>query len=136
MKPIPEYKSSPENTSESMGEFTKFAIARVLCAVLSYGAYLLMLLWFTYQTAYVASYVIGIALAYYSNATLVFNEPLNRKSALLFPMVYVLQFAIGYVLIKLAVESLHIRESLGLAFSVLITLPMTFLLSRWVMRIK
>lgn len=119
-----------------MREFAKFVVIRGICAALSYVAYLVALAWFSYKVAYVASYVFGIGIAYYTSAVLVFREPLSRKSALLFPLVYVIQFILGYYLIKFAVETIHIPEWLGLAFSVAITLPLTFLMSRWVVRLS
>jgi putative flippase GtrA len=119
-----------------MREFAKFVVIRGVCAVLTYAAYLVALIWFRYEVAYVASYVLGIAIAYYTSAVLVFRQPLSRKSALLFPLVYVVQFVLGYFLIKFAVETLHIPEWLGLAFSVAVTLPITFVMSRWVVRLS
>lgn len=118
-----------------MREFIRFTLMRIACAVLSYAAYLLALVWVRYEAAYVLSYIFGVALAYYTTARLVFDEPLRRKSALLFPLVYFLQFVLGYVLIRFAVETLGIPEWLGLAFSVAITLPLTFVLSRWIVRL-
>lgn len=115
-------------------EFLLFAFTRAVFALISYGCYLLVLLWFRYEVAYVASYVVGIAIAYYGSAVLVFKEPMRARSALLFPLVYVVQFLVGFVLIWLAVETLHIPEWLALGFSVLITLPLTFVLSRWAVR--
>lgn len=118
-----------------MREFVHFALVRAACAVLSYGVYLLMLIWTDYTVAYVGSYVAGIALAYLASARLVFREPLRRKAALAFPLVYVVQFVLGLVLIKLAVQVLAIPEWLALGFSVAITLPLTFLMSRWAVRL-
>lgn len=117
-----------------MQEFAKFVLVRGLCTIVSYGAYLLALIWWNYETAYVASYVIGIGLAYYTSAVFVFGERMNRRSALLFPLVYVVQFVAGYFLIRIAVEVLHVPEWLGLAVSVAFTIPLTFVLTRWIVR--
>ncbi|WNH50787.1 GtrA family protein [Stenotrophomonas oahuensis] len=117
-----------------MQEFAKFILVRGICAVFTYGAYLLALQWWTYEVAYVASYVLGIALAYYSSATFVFGEPLKRRAALLFPLVYVVQFVAGYFLIKVAVEVIHVPEWLALAVSIAVTIPLTFVMTRWVVR--
>ncbi|HEY5806922.1 MAG TPA: GtrA family protein [Povalibacter sp.] len=115
-------------------QFFHFAVVRAACAVLSYGCYLLLLLWFQYELAYVVSYLVGIGLAYVSSA-FVFKEPLRRTSALVFPVVYVVQFVLGLVLLRFAVEALGIPEALALAFSVAVTLPLTFLMSRWAVRL-
>jgi putative flippase GtrA len=115
-------------------QFFHFAVVRAACAVLSYGCYLLLLLWFQYELAYVVSYLVGIGLAYVSSA-FVFKEPLRRTSALVFPVVYVVQFVLGLVLLRFAVEAMGIPEALALAFSVAVTLPLTFLMSRWAVRL-
>jgi len=115
-------------------EFLRFALMRAACAAVSYGLYLLLLRWTPYQQAYAVSFVAGVALAYVVNATLVFREPMRGHSALRFPLVYVLQFPVVWLLLRLAVEGLGVPESIALAPAVLIALPMTFVLSRRVIR--
>lgn len=120
---------------DALREFVVFVAVRGVCALLSYAVYLVALIWSSYEVAYVASYVIGICIAYIASAMFVFKQPLNRKSALLFPLVYVVQFVLGFFLIRFAVEGLGIPEWLALGFSVAITLPLTFVMSRWVVRL-
>jgi len=114
-----------------MREFVVFIAMRVACAALTYGAYLLLLMWASYEWAYAISYVSGIALAYFTNMAWVFKKATSRSSALRFPVVYLIQFLIGLLILKLLIEGLGIPEWLGLGLSVLITLPITYLLSRW-----
>lgn len=116
------------------GEFLRFSLLRAACSVLSYGLYLLLLLWQPYELAYVVSFVAGVALAYVVNATLVFREPMRGRSALRFPLVYVAQFAIIWVLLRIAVEHAGVPEAIALGLAVLAMLPITFLLSRRVIR--
>jgi putative flippase GtrA len=115
-------------------QFLHFTAVRTACAVLTYACYLLLLIWFRYEIAYVASYLAGIVLAYVSSALVVFKEPLRRSSALLFPIVYLIQFLLGLALLRVAVEHMGIPEALALAFSVAVTLPLTFVMSRWAVR--
>lgn len=114
------------------GEFGRFVFVRALCAVVTYGAYLLLLVPVSYEAAYVLSYLLGIALAYVTSAKFVFRREVSRRSALLFPLVYIVQFAFGFVVIRFAVDYLGVPEGLGLAVSVLATLPVTFAMSRWI----
>lgn len=116
------------------GEFVRFVVLRAACAVFSYGAYLLLLRWMRYEFAYVIAFVAGVALAYVVNAMFVFQQPMRRRSALRFPFVYLLQFVASLVLLRIAVEVLGIHEAIALAFAVGVTLPVTFLLSRWILR--
>ena len=115
-------------------EVAFFVVLRVACAVVTYGVYILLLAWTGYLTAYVIAYAIGIVLAYVSNALLVFKQPINRRSALSFPLVYVVQFLLGLLILQALVEWLHVPEWLGLGLSVLISLPITYIMSRWAIR--
>ena len=51
-----------------------------------------------------------------------------------FPFVYLAQFLISLGLLRLAVEVIHIPQWLALGFAVVLTIPVTFLLTRWVLR--
>ncbi|UNK48887.1 GtrA family protein [Lysobacter sp. S4-A87] len=130
------YSFASNRISTSMiRQFASFVIIRTVCTLLSYACYILLLVWLRYEAAYVVSYLLGIALAYVSSALFVFKQPMRRASALIFPVVYLVQFLFGLVLLKLSVESFGIREELAFAISVLIPLPLTFVMSRWVMRV-
>lgn len=115
-------------------EFTRFVALRALCAVFSYGLYVALLLVMRYEAAYVIAFIAGVALAYVVNAKVVFEEPMRRKSALWFPFVYLFQFLLCLVLLRVSVERLGVPEWLALGVAVGVTLPITFLLSRWVIR--
>ena len=98
--------------------------------------YLLFLRWMAYEAAYIVAFAFGIALAYVVNATFVFRQPMKRRSALRFPLVYVLQFMASLAMLHVAVENWRIPEAYALAISIGITLPPTFLLSRWILRAR
>jgi putative flippase GtrA len=127
-------ESSKLGRSAMKGEFIRFVIVRGICTVFSYGCYLLLLQCMTYQAAYVVSYIAGVALAYLVNSKFVFREPLRKRAAFRFPLVYIFQFVANLVIIRIAVEYLHIPASLAFAVSIGITIPITFVLSRWIIR--
>lgn len=120
--------------SAMKGEFIRFVIVRGICTLFSYVCYLILLLCMTYQPAYIVSYIAGVALAYLVNSKFVFREPLRKRAAFRFPLVYVFQFVANLVIIRVAVEHLGIPASLAFAVSIVITIPVTFILSRWVIR--
>jgi putative flippase GtrA len=115
-------------------EFVRFVIVRGLCAVLSYACFLLLLFVFTYQAAYVWSYVFGVALAYVFNARFVFRQRFTWRSALTYPFVYLAQFFASLALLRIFVESAGWPAWLAYAVSVGGTIPFVFLLSRWILR--
>lgn len=127
-------REAASRASTMPGEFLRFVLVRGACTVVSYALYVVLLRWVRYEAAYVAAFLFGIVLAYIVNALFVFRQPMRRRSALQFPLVYLLQFGASLLLLRLGVETLGISEAYALAFSIAITLPATFLLSRWVLR--
>ena len=115
-------------------EFLRFVISRGACAVFSYGLYLVLLLIVRYEIAYVASYIAGIALAYFVSSRFVFQVAMSPRSAIRFPFVYLIQFIVSFILLRIAVQLVHIPPSIAYAVAVAVTIPLTFSLSRWIMR--
>src|SRR5688500_14139103 len=54
-------------------EFVRFVVVRCVCAIFSYGAYLLLLRWMRYELAYVLAFLAGVGLAYVVSAVFVFR---------------------------------------------------------------
>ncbi|MEZ5460903.1 GtrA family protein [Dokdonella sp.] len=115
------------------GEFLRYLIMGGTNTVVAYAIYLLLLNWMRYEVAYTIGYGVGIVMAYALSAVFVFRKPMRKRSALRFPLVYVAQFLISLALLRLAVEVIHIPQWLALGFAVILTIPVTFLLSRWVL---
>lgn len=115
------------------GEFLRFLIMGGTNTIVTYVIYLLLLQWMRYEIAYTIGYAVGIVLAYALSAAFVFRQPMRKRSALRFPLVYLAQFLISLGLLRLAIEVIHIPQWLALGFAVVLTIPVTFLLSRWVL---
>ncbi len=119
-----------------VGELLRFLIGGILNVAVGYGSYLIFLLWCRYEVAYLASYVVGIGVSYVFSALYVFKQPLRWRSALRYPLVYLLQFLLGLVLLKILIEAAHISPRLApLAVSIL-TIPATFFASRIIVRVN
>lgn len=103
---------------------------------LTYLAYLALLHWLTYRWAYSLTYVGGILLSFVLNSRFVFRVPLRRRNLLLYPVVYLVQYILGYAVLYAAVDLAGIAPWLGPAFVLAVTVPVSFLLSRWVLREK
>ena len=118
----------------SRNEFGAFLFFGVLNTLLTYGVYLLLLLVVSYPVAYSASYAAGIFLSYVLNARFVFRERLRLSKALQYPVVYVVQYLLGLGLLYLMVEMFHLSEVVAPLAVVLMTVPCTFVMSRYVIR--
>ncbi|QOY62383.1 GtrA family protein [Lysobacter sp. H21R4] len=117
-----------------MSEVVKFIAARVASTVVSYLVYVVLLYWLSYDVAYFIAYVAGIVLSYVINSLVVFKQPITRRSAILFPLIYLVQFLMGMLILRVCIERLAMPEWLGMAFSIVLTFPLAFALSRWAMR--
>lgn len=115
-------------------EFLRFLLVGGVNTLVTYGVYLVLLHWLRYEFAYAAGYALGISTAYALSALFVFRQPLRTRSALRFPLVYVVQFLASLGVLRVAVEIFAVPQWLAFAVSVVLTLPITFVLSRWIVR--
>lgn len=116
------------------GEIVRFLIGGVLNLVVGYGGYLLLLRWLHYDAAYTIAYIISIGVSYLFSALVVFRQPLSARAALRYPLVYLVQFLLGLVLLKLLVDELNVSAQLSPLLVSILTIPVTFLLSRIIVR--
>ncbi|MEL6402826.1 MAG: GtrA family protein [Chloroflexota bacterium] len=121
-----------------MTKFTKSETLRYILVVglntgITYLIYLLVLLFAQYIIAYTVSYVSGIVISYVLNSLLVFRQPLQWSKAIQYPVVYVVQFIIGSILITFFVEVLAIDPSLAALANVIVLLPISFILTRFIL---
>lgn len=116
------------------GEFLRFLVMGGANTIVAYIVYLILLQWLRYELAYAIGYAVGIGMAYVLSTTFVFRERLRKRSAVRFPLVYVAQFLVSFIILRIAVEVFHVPQWLALGCSVVLTIPVTFALSRWVIR--
>lgn len=111
-----------------------FLVGGVVNTAFSYGIYLLLNLFFGYHFAYFIAYVLGIAFSYWLNAKFVFRVVLSWRGFFAYPLVYVVQYAASAALLAGLVEHRVIGESLAPLLVTALTVPLTYLLSRYVLR--
>jgi putative flippase GtrA len=117
-------------------EPVRFVLAGGFNTVVTYIAYLVLLPFVGYAIAYSVSFVVGIIFAYYLSARFVFRRPLQWRSAMQYPLVYVLQYGVGLTLTTVLIEGLHLHAEYAPALVIVITLPGTFWLSRKIIKRK
>ena len=116
------------------GEMLRFLIGGVLNVSVGYGGYLIFLHWFRYEVAYAFAYILGITVSYVFSALYVFRQPLRWRSALRYPLVYLLQFLLGLILLKILVDVLHMPQRFAPLAVAVLTIPATYLASRAIIR--
>jgi putative flippase GtrA len=120
-------------TRSSSLQAARFVVAGAANSGLTYLAYLALLKWISYRWAYSLSYVAGIFLSFVLNSRFVFRVPLRRRKLLRYPVVYVVQYGLGYAVLYAAVGLAGIDPRLGPVAVLAVTVPVSFLLSRWVL---
>lgn len=118
----------------SNAEFVKFVLVGGANTLLGYVLFALFTPFMHYGIAYSISYVIGVVFGYIASSLFVFHEPLAWRKFMAFPLVYVVQYLIGITLLPLLIEGLRLPPLAAQPVVIAVTLPVTYLLSRWIIR--
>ena len=113
-------------------DFARFLVSGGFNTAVTYGLYLLLLNGLSYKTSYTIAYVAGIALAYSLNRYFVFKSHQGIKSVALFPLVYLAQYLASLLILWVWVEKLGLDSRVAPLIAIAITVPLTFVLSRYV----
>lgn len=117
-------------------EFGRFLVAGAINTALSFSLYLIFNLFFHYQLAYWLAFFLGILFSFWVNSRWVFRAAMNWKTFLAFPLVYLFQYFFGAVLLHILVEILGISEWTSPIVVIVCSVPVTFLMSRFVLKRK
>lgn len=118
------------------GEFVRFLIVGGTNTAVAYALYLLLLRWLHYPVAYSIAYLAGISVGYFMNTWFVFRQKLSRRAALRYPLVYLVQYLLSLLVLHIAVDLLGVPAWLALAFAIVATIPVTFVLSRLIIHAR
>lgn len=120
--------------SSKMQYWLRFLAGGLLNTGLTYGLYFLLQKVFFYQVAYAIAYASGIVFSYWFNARIVFRTPLSWKGLMTYPLVYVVQYGSSALLLGIFIERLGIPPALAPLLVLVLMIPLTFFLSRWILR--
>ena len=110
-----------------------FLAAGVINTAFSYGLYLLLQLFLHYQAAFAISFVAGVCFSYWLNSRFVFRTPMSWKGLMAYPLVYLVQYAASVVLLALLVERFGVPQAFAPLLVTIITIPLTFVMTRWLL---
>ena len=117
-------------------EALRFIVTGAVNTAATYALYLVLLPRAGYTLAYTLAYITGIVIAYLLNTRFVFRVHGTLASVALFPLVYVVQYALGIAALYLAVDRFDVPKRFALIASIVVTIPVTFVLSRLVLKRK
>ena len=111
-----------------------FVIGGGLNTGVTYLIYLLLHLQLrlSYQLAYLLAYAAGIAFSYCFNSKVVFKKRMSWRGLLVFPAVYVVQYAVSALALALIVERGLMPEWAAPLLVAVLTLPLTYVLTKLV----
>lgn len=116
------------------GEALRFFAAGAANTIATYAVYLALLVPLGYGLAYSIAFASGIALSYLLGTRFVFRVPGSLRRAMAFPLVYLAQYLAGLGVLHMAVSVIGIPQRLALLASIAVTVPLTFMLSRLVLK--
>ena len=108
----------------------RFLIAGAINTVATYAIYLALLPLLDYTLAYTIAYLTGIVISYLLNTAFVFRVTRTAANMATFPLVYVVQYLLGALVLNLAVRWIGVPDKFALIASIVVTIPVTFFLSR------
>jgi putative flippase GtrA len=112
----------------------RYLIAGAVNSLVTFLLYLALLTAFPYPVAYSVSYAAGIVFSFILNSRLVFRVPLRWRRLLAYPSVYLAQYLLGLAVIYFGVEAMGRDERWMPVVAAAITVPVSFVLSRWILR--
>lgn len=98
--------------------------------VVTYLLYLGLIRVINYNIAYAICYVVGIVFSYWLNLRFVFKTSGSLTKFVLYPVVYLMQFLFGILILNLIVQQLHMPKEYAPIAIIFLTLPVTYLLSK------
>ncbi|MEK3865997.1 MULTISPECIES: GtrA family protein [Paenibacillus] len=117
-------------------QFLKFVISGGINTLFTYLVYLLLLQVLSYSMSYTISYISGIFLSYYLNTIFVFKEKVTFRKFLKFPVVYLVQYLINLLMLFVLVEYLNLSKQIVPLIVIVVTIPITYTLSKLIIKSK
>ncbi|MBL7564766.1 GtrA family protein [Staphylococcus saccharolyticus] len=117
-------------------EIIKFVIVGVINTLNYYIVYLflLKLLNVNYLVSHIAGFIVSFIISYYLNCYFVYKVKPTLKKFLSFPLTQVINMGIQTVLLYVFVKWFHVSSEIAPFAGLVITIPITFILSKWLLK--
>ena len=100
----------------------------------SWIVFTVLLEYLDYLIAYAVAYLFGVCLSYILNVKFVFFEPVSLGQFIRYPLAYLLQFGGGVFIMWGLVDYLALAPELAAILVIVISTPITFLVSRMIIK--
>ncbi|MFD8718445.1 putative flippase GtrA [Streptomyces sp. Ag109_O5-1] len=110
-----------------------FALVGVVNTATYYGLYLLLLRYLPYLAAHVIAFTLSMIGSFFLNAKFTYRIRPTWRKFLLFPLTNATNFVITTVGVYVIVDMLHVGSKFAPLMASAAAIPVTFVVSRWVM---
>lgn len=121
--------------SKKHGEIIRFILVGGINTVNYYWIYLLLLKVFDiqYLVSHILSFIISFIISFYLNCYFVYRVQPTIKKFIQFPITQVVNMGLQTLLLFVFVQLLHENETFAPFIGLIFTIPITFILSRWIL---
>ena len=130
MLPKNENKTQNLMTTPRIQRWALFILGGGINTGVTYLIYLGLNIFFTYQIAYLLSYVIGVIFAYWFNSKFVFRVILSWRSFYSYPTVYIIQYFISAIFLEGFIRVFKIKTSFAPLVLAISMIPICYLTNR------
>lgn len=119
-------------------EIIKFVIVGGINTLDYYVVYLMLLKLFNvhYMLSHIIGFVVGFIISYYLNCYFVYNVKPTLKKFLSFPLTQVANMGMQTLFLYVFVRWFNLPSEIAPFVGLVITIPITFVMSKWLLRDK
>ncbi|MFJ9864966.1 GtrA family protein [Streptomyces sp. NPDC101165] len=114
-------------------QIVTFAAVGVINTATYYCLYLLFLTWLPYLAAHILAFLLSMIGSFFLNARFTYRTPPTWRKFLLFPLTNATNFLITTAGVYVIVDVLHAGSRFAPLLASAAAIPVTFVVSRWVM---
>lgn len=115
-------------------QFVRFVVVGSVNTAISYVVFVVLSALMPYTIAFTIDYVLVILISYMLNTHFVFRTKFRWRSLLAYPIVYVIQYALGMILLPFLIEILNLDRLFAASIVIVTTPPVTFIASRLILK--
>ncbi|MFC4172892.1 GtrA family protein [Microvirga sp. GCM10011540] len=114
-------------------QFSKFLLGGAVNTGVTYALFVGAGQILSPSAAYTFAYILGIGLSYFINSFFVFRARASLRSALQFPVVYLVQYLTGLILLTILTR-LGLDSRIAMLLVIAVNVPLTFVLTRRILK--
>lgn len=124
------------NLNKTHYEIIKFIIVGGMNTLNYYIVYLILLklIDLNYLVSHVSGFMVSFIISYYLNCHFVYKVKPTRRKFIQFPLTQVVNMGMQTLLLYIFVQWLHISSVIAPFAGLIITIPITFVLSKYILK--